>query len=109
MSAEIYVAHDSQKGVVIGKGCATAGPAGAMPARRMRTLASRPSCGTRPALARFARARHSGAALKKVGTSARKKMETFFDKKVFLETRVKVRANWRQDKKSLEEFGKPPG
>lgn len=49
--------------------------------------------------------RRSGAALKKVGTSARKKMEMFFDQKVFLTTRVKVRANWRQDKRSLEEFG----
>ena len=66
MRAEIYVSHESQKGIVIGKG---------------------------------------GAALKKVGTRARGRLEQFFQKKVYLETRVKVRPAWRSSEKSLEEFG----
>lgn len=64
--SQIFVSHESQKGIVIGKG---------------------------------------GGALKKVGTRARKRMEDFFQKKIYLETRVKVRPNWRQDEKSLDEFG----
>jgi len=66
IGANIFVSHESQKGIVIGKG---------------------------------------GGALKKVGTSARKKLEAFFSKRVFLETRVKVKPNWRTDERSLEEFG----
>ena len=66
MRAEIFVSHESQKGIVIGKG---------------------------------------GAALKKVGTKARSRMESFFAKKIYLETRVKVKPNWRQDEKALEAFG----
>ena len=66
LRAIIYVAHDSQKGIVIGKG---------------------------------------GQALKKVGMRARARLEDFFQKKVYLETRCKVRPNWRQDAKALEEFG----
>lgn len=46
-----------------------------------------------------------GAALKKVGMRARARLQDFFQKKVFLETRVKVRPNWRQDARALEEFG----
>jgi GTPase len=38
-----------------------------------------------------------GAALKKIGTLARKELEHLYDRKVFLETFVKVRAGWRQD------------
>ena len=38
-----------------------------------------------------------GATLKKIGTLARKELEHIFDKKVFLQTFVKVRAGWRQD------------
>ncbi len=38
-----------------------------------------------------------GAALKKIGTLARKELEHLFDRKVFLQTFVKVRAGWRQD------------
>ena len=65
--AHIFVAHESQKGIVIGRG---------------------------------------GSALKKVGIRARKRLEDFFGgKKVHLETRVKVRSNWRGDSKALEEFG----
>ena len=64
--AMIYVSHESQKGIVIGK---------------------------------------KGAALKKVGIRARTRLEDFFQKQVYLETRVKVRPNWRSDLKALEDFG----
>jgi GTP-binding protein Era len=47
----------------------------------------------------------SGASLKKVGTEARKDMEVFFGKKVFLETHVKVAADWRKEKNRLRQFG----
>lgn len=46
-----------------------------------------------------------GSALKQVGTEARKKMEDFFHKKVFLETTVKVAKNWRKEKERLRRFG----
>ena len=46
-----------------------------------------------------------GAALKKVGTEARKDMEAFFEKKVFLQIFVKVNPDWREDKKKLKMFG----
>lgn len=46
-----------------------------------------------------------GAALKKIAQSARKDMEVFFDKKVFLQVWVKVKSGWSDDKKSLAEFG----
>ena len=46
-----------------------------------------------------------GAALKTVGTEARKDMESFFGKKVFLETRVKVATDWRKQKAKLKHFG----
>ena len=38
-----------------------------------------------------------GAALKKIGTLARKELEQIYGRKVFLQTFVKVRAGWRQD------------
>ncbi|MEQ8423764.1 MAG: GTPase Era, partial [Cyclobacteriaceae bacterium] len=46
-----------------------------------------------------------GSSLKKVGTEARKDLEEFFDKKVFLETHVKVADNWRKQKQRLKQFG----
>ena len=46
-----------------------------------------------------------GASLKKVGMEARKDMEEFFEKKVFLQTFVKVNPNWREDKRKLKSFG----
>lgn len=66
IKATIYVAHDTQKGIVIGQ---------------------------------------KGAALKAVGTRARKKLEDFFVKQVYLQTEVKVRKNWRHDVKALRDFG----
>lgn len=69
VSAIIYVARDSQKGIVIG---------------------------------------HKGSALKRVGTEARKDMERFLDKKVFLETHVKVNKDWRNKNDQLRRFGYSP-
>jgi len=64
--AIIYVARESQKGIVIG---------------------------------------NKGAALKKVGTMARKDMETFLQKKVYLELFVKVSKDWRDSEPQLKKFG----
>ena len=47
----------------------------------------------------------AGSSLKKVGTEARKDMEAFFGKKIFLETHVKVAGNWRKEKNRLRQFG----
>src|SRR5689334_12726437 len=47
----------------------------------------------------------AGSSLKKVGMDARKDMEKFFGKKIFLETRVKVAENWRKQKARLRQFG----
>ena len=66
ISAIIYVARSSQKGIIIG---------------------------------------HKGSSLKKVGTEARLDMETFFEKKVYLQLFVKVDENWREDKRKLKKFG----
>ena len=46
-----------------------------------------------------------GAALKRVGTQARKEMENFFEKKVFLKIFVRVDPSWRENKKELKRFG----
>lgn len=46
-----------------------------------------------------------GAALKKVGTAARKEFEKFLGKKIFLDLRVKVLKNWRNDDRLLQRFG----
>lgn len=48
---------------------------------------------------------NQGSALKKVGTQARKDMEIFLGKKVFLETFVKVREKWRSNDRDLKNFG----
>ncbi len=46
-----------------------------------------------------------GAMLKKVGMAARKQIEAFFDKSVYLELFVKVEANWRNRENKLKAFG----
>ena len=66
ISAVIYVARQSQKGIIIG---------------------------------------HRGAMLKKIGTEARKELEVFLDKKVFLEIFVKVAEDWRDNDRALRQFG----
>lgn len=48
---------------------------------------------------------HQGMMLKRIGTLARKDLEAFLGKKVFLEIFVKVAENWRDDEKSLKGFG----
>ncbi|MRR20379.1 GTPase Era [bacterium] len=66
IAAVIYVARDSQKGIIIG---------------------------------------HKGSMLKRVGTSARKDMEEFLGKKVFLELYVRVAHEWRDNPRMLKKFG----
>ena len=51
---------------------------------------------------------HQGMALKKVSTEARKSLERCFDKKIFLETYVKVDKDWRNSQKELNNFGYNP-
>ena len=46
-----------------------------------------------------------GSMLKKVGTEARKDIEAFFDKRVYLEIFVKVEPNWRNRENKLRQFG----
>ena len=66
IAAVIYVARDSQKGIIIG---------------------------------------HRGSMLKRVGTAARKEMEEFLGKKVFLEMYVRVAHEWRDNPRMLKKFG----
>lgn len=66
IGAVIYVARESQKGIIIG---------------------------------------HKGSRLKRVGTEARKEMEDFLGKKVFLEMHVKVAPEWRDNPRMLKKFG----
>jgi GTP-binding protein Era len=66
ISAVIYVARESQKGIIIG---------------------------------------HRGSMLKRVGTGARKDIEDFLGRKVFLELFVKVAREWRDDQRMLKKFG----
>lgn len=51
---------------------------------------------------------HQGQALKKVSTEARKSLEAFFGKKIFLECFVKVDKDWRNSQRELTHFGYNP-
>ena len=51
---------------------------------------------------------HQGVALKKVSTEARKALEKFFDKHIFLEVFVKVDKDWRSSQRELDNFGYNP-
>ncbi len=51
---------------------------------------------------------HQGKALKKVATEARKSLERFFGKSVYLETFVKVDKDWRNSERELNLFGYNP-
>jgi GTP-binding protein Era len=64
----IFVEHESQKAIVIGRG---------------------------------------GAMIKRIGTEARKDLEETFETRVFLDLRVKVNADWRNDDRALDELGVP--
>ena len=48
---------------------------------------------------------NEGKALKKVGREARLDMESFFRKKIFLELRVKVMKDWRNNERFIKKFG----
>ena len=48
---------------------------------------------------------HQGVALKKVSTEARKSLEKFFGKSIFLETYVKVDKDWRQSQRAMKAYG----
>lgn len=51
---------------------------------------------------------HKGIALKKVSSEARKALEKFFDKRIYLETFVKVDKDWRSSQRELDSFGYNP-
>ena len=48
---------------------------------------------------------HQGKAIKKLGTDARKAIEEFLDRHIFLELHVKVSKDWREDELQLKRFG----
>lgn len=48
---------------------------------------------------------HEGMALKRVATDARKELEKFFGKKIFLEIYVKVDKDWRNNDRQLRRYG----
>jgi|TARA_B100000780_G_scaffold128292_1_gene89956 GTP-binding protein Era len=48
---------------------------------------------------------HKGLGLKRIGTEARRDIERMLDKKVYLETPIKVNKNWRNDNNQLKKFG----
>ncbi len=66
ISATIFVARETQKGILLG---------------------------------------HQGSAIKKLGTDARRDIESFLEKHIFLELRVKVSKDWREDDRALKRFG----
>ena len=51
---------------------------------------------------------HQGLAIKKVSTEARKSLEKFFGKPIFLEIFVKVDKDWRSSERELDHFGYNP-
>jgi GTPase len=48
---------------------------------------------------------HEGKAIKRLGTAARKEIEEFLGSRVYLELRIKVEKDWREDEKALRRFG----
>lgn len=48
---------------------------------------------------------HKGEAIKRLGTQSRFRMEKMLEKKVFLDLTVKVRSDWRDDERQLDQFG----
>jgi GTPase len=49
----------------------------------------------------------AGSMIKKIGTEARKDLEAFFACKVYLDLRVKVKPDWRDDERVLDDLGLP--
>jgi len=68
IGAEIFVARESQKVIMIGE---------------------------------------EGRAIKRLGITARMDLEKFFGKHIFLDLRIKVSKDWREDKNQLRKFGYP--
>jgi GTP-binding protein Era len=50
-----------------------------------------------------------GAMIKAIGTAARQELERFFQRRVYLNVHVKVRPEWRDDERMLDEMGLGPG
>jgi GTP-binding protein Era len=48
-----------------------------------------------------------GEMIKRIGTAARHELERFFDTRVFLDLRVKVNPDWRNDERTLDQLGMP--
>ncbi len=48
-----------------------------------------------------------GEMIKRIGTAARCDLETFFEARVYLDLRVKVASDWREDGRTLDELGMP--
>ena len=48
---------------------------------------------------------HKGEAIKRLGTLARKDIELFFEKKIYLQLYVKVEKDWRDRDNTLKQFG----
>jgi GTP-binding protein Era len=46
-----------------------------------------------------------GAMIKEIGTAARMGLERFFETRVYLDLRVKVRSGWREDERTLDDLG----
>jgi GTP-binding protein Era len=46
-----------------------------------------------------------GEMVKRIGTAARAELERFFQARVFLDLRIKVRDHWREDERALDEIG----
>jgi GTP-binding protein Era len=49
----------------------------------------------------------AGDMIKRIGTEARQDLEKFFGSRIFLDLRVKVKANWRDDERVLDDLGLP--
>jgi GTP-binding protein Era len=49
----------------------------------------------------------AGSMIKQIGTEARQDLERFFDCKVYLDLRVKVKPDWRNDERALDDLGLP--
>ena len=46
-----------------------------------------------------------GQKLKEVGTTARRELESFFNRRIFLDLHVKVKKRWRDDEETLRSLG----
>lgn len=48
---------------------------------------------------------HQGAAIKRIGTTARKEIEAFVGRHIYLDLRIKVNKEWRENPRQLKRFG----